>query len=113
MKELKLIDYIKSRDFDQIQIEIGFWDSKFEDFQDELGKSFDGIMELRDIFLIQKEFYDATGVYIIFPIVAKFVHEQATDRDCTWCGVYDKSQFEPYLLKLIQEYEDNQNNTEY
>lgn len=38
-----------------------------------------------DIFLFQKNFFDKEGVFILTPIVAKFVHNQAAYSDCRWC----------------------------
>ncbi len=38
-----------------------------------------------DIFLFQKNFFDKEGVFILTPIVAKFVYDEATCYDCQWC----------------------------
>lgn len=108
VKATTLIDYIKSDNFKDFQYEV----LRSEDFpyKDELfgeHDKFDDISQLEDVFLIQKEFYELTGIYLVFPLAARFAWEQATRADCVWCSfTYDG--FDKYLAELINKYEEGQ-----
>lgn len=112
MEELTLKEYIKTREFDYFQRDI-FSLGEFKEFQDNTyNEDINDLFQLKDVFLFQKYFYESTGVYLVFPIVAKFIHEQATRFDCTWCWNSETSitdsvikEFEVYLFNLIQSYE--------
>lgn len=108
VKETTLIDYIKSRKFEDFQLDCLLENEDLLPFKDELfgaGDKFDDLFCLKDVFLLQKAFYEHTGVYLVFPIAGKFIYEQATRADCSWCSIYTYEGFDTYLAELINNYE--------
>ncbi len=114
IKEISLTDYIKSREFEDFQIDTVCYNEDFKEFKDELYRDskFDELFQLEDIFLFQKKFYEEMEVYVVFPIIGKFIYEKAIEHDCSWCwdskrdiGERVMKEFMVYLKNLIDTYE--------
>lgn len=109
IEKTTLLEYIKSPKFRDFQLEMILYNEDIRQYKDELygeGDKFDEIYQLEDVFLLQKAFYEHTGVYLAFPIAGKFIYDEATRADCSWCSISSYKDFDFYLATLINEYEE-------